>query len=585
MLSNIASLLLLASTGLLPFPRQTSNNTQDPRLLAKPTFPWDDLLASETLVYRDCYDDFQCAMLQVPMDWNAEEGASNKTVEIAIIRLPATVPVTDTRYGGAVIINPGKRYPELPRPDLVVGSGKRVQTLVSAGPTADNQTAKHFDIVSFDPRGVANTRPNFLCFPSSLERESYYTTLSAYGSPGNSYEAFSNIWTLMRTFADSCSQRAIEAGIGEHMSTSSVARDMIEIVERHGEWREQEARRLLKFPGNSDTNMLSRVEHQPGKEMVQFWGLSYGTVLGATLADMYPKRVKRVVLDGVADSFDWYKGDLTAHLQDTDLAITKFAEYCWLGGRENCALYHENGVTSIAEQFENITQKLLDNPVGVPGTDYTSASLMTYSSLKAKFFSWSYKPLQGFSKFADLLAALDKGEVTASTSKGRITTLSTKKDRSGSCEEDEPYSHACSQDGPYSSACKKDGPYSHACDPDYGESSMLVIHDAISCTDSEDRTNTTKEEYWNYTQAMMKQSKTMGDSFTNRLACTQWHARDSWRYEGNFNATTAHPILLLGNVVDPVTPLRNAYKMSKGFRGSVVLASDIVGHTSLNGVR
>ncbi|THW56833.1 hypothetical protein D6D25_03115 [Aureobasidium pullulans] len=76
----------------------------------------------------------------------------------------------------------------------------------------------------------------------------------------------------------------------------------------------------------------------------------------------------------------------------------------------------------------------------------------------------------------------------------------------------------------------------------------------------------------------------MGDSFTNRLACTQWHARDSWRYEGDFNATTAHPILLLGNVVDPVTPLRNAYKMSKGFRGSVVLASDIVGHTSLNGV-
>jgi len=57
-------------------------------------------------------------MLQVPMDWNAEEGASNKTVEIAIVRLPATVPVTDPRYGGVVIVNPGKRYLRLARPDL-----------------------------------------------------------------------------------------------------------------------------------------------------------------------------------------------------------------------------------------------------------------------------------------------------------------------------------------------------------------------------------------------------------------------------------------------------------------------------------
>jgi len=392
---------------------------------------------------------------------------------------------------------------------------------VSAGPTADNQTAKHFDIISFDPRGVANTRPNFHCFPSSLERQDYYRTLLEYGSPGNNYEAFSNVWTLQRTFADSCSKRAIKAGIGEYISTSNAARDMIEIVERHGEWREEEARRLLKSSGSSDTNLLARVEYQPGKEMVQFWGISYGTVLGATLADMYPKRVKRVVLDGVVDSFDYYKGDLTAHLQDTDLVITKFAEYCWLGGRKECALYHDNGVTFIAQRFENILQKLLDNPVGIPGTDHTPASLMTYSALKRNFFTRSYSPFQTFSSFAEKLVALEKSDVTASTFEGRVTRFSTKKDRFGSCQEDEPYSYACNEDGPYSYACKKDGPYSDACDPDDGEFFSEVIHGAISCTDSEDRTNTTKEEYWAYTQAMMKQSKTMGDLFINRLACTQ----------------------------------------------------------------
>ncbi|KEQ90116.1 hypothetical protein M438DRAFT_393894 [Aureobasidium pullulans EXF-150] len=569
MLSNIASSLLLASTGMLPFPRKPSNNTQDPRLLADPTFPWDDLLASETLVYQDCYYDFQCAMLQVPMDWNAEEGASNKTVEIAIVRLPATVPVTDPRYGGVVIVNPGG--PGASGVETAVDLGKRLQTLVSAGPTADNQTAKYFDILSFDPRGVANTRPNFRCFPNSLERQSYETLLSAYGSPGSNFEAFSNIWTLQRTLADSCSKRAIEAGIGEHMSTSNVARDMIEIVERHGEWREQEARRLLKSSGSSDTNLLSRVEYQPGKEMVQFWGISYGTVLGATLADMYPKRVKRVVLDGVVDSFDWYKGELTANLQDTDLTISKFAEYCWLGGRENCALYHDNGVTFIAERFDNIMQKLLHNPVGLPGTDHTSAHLITQDKVRSVFFGMAYSALTGFGGFAELLAELERGEVTAPAFERRVTTFSTKKDLP------ELY-------GPYSSACKKEGPYSRACDPELDGASMALIRDAIFCTDAEDRTNTTKEEYWSYTQDMMEQSRVIGDAYDNRLHCTQWHARDSWRYEGDFNATTAHPILLLGNVVDPITPLRNAYKMSKGFRGSVVLALDIVGHASVNGV-
>ncbi|CAD0018487.1 unnamed protein product, partial [Aureobasidium pullulans] len=498
MLSNIASSLLLASTGMLPFPRKPSNNTQDPRLLADPTFPWDDLLASETLVYQDCYYDFQCAMLQVPMDWNAEEGASNKTVEIAIVRLPATVPVTDPRYGGVVIVNP-------------VDLGKRLQTLVSAGPTADNQTAKYFDILSFDPRGVANTRPNFRCFPNSLERQSYETLLSVYGSPGSNFEAFSNIWTLQRTLADSCSKRAIEAGIGEHM-------------------------------------------------------------------------VKRVVLDGVVDSFDWYKGELTANLQDTDLTISKFAEYCWLGGRENCALYHDNGVTFIAERFDNIMQKLLHNPVGVPGTDHTSAHLITQDKVRSVFFGMAYSALTGFGGFAELLAELEKGEVTAPAFERRVTTFSTTKDLPELCKKDGQYSYACNQDGPYSSACKKEGPYSRACDPELDGASMALIRDAIFCTDAEDRTNTTKEEYWSYTQDMMEQSRVIGDAYDNRLHCTQWHALDSWRYEGDFNATTAHPILLLGNVVDPITPLRNAYKMSKGFRGSVVLALDIVGHASVNGV-
>jgi hypothetical protein len=64
------------------------------------------------------------------------------------------------------------------------------------------------------------------------------------------------------------------------MSTAPVARDIIEIFERHGEWREQEARRLLSSantPLHSLSNkekkeILSRAAYKPGKEMMQYWG-------------------------------------------------------------------------------------------------------------------------------------------------------------------------------------------------------------------------------------------------------------------------------------------------------------------------
>lgn len=41
------------------------------------------------------------------MDWTGTSGEANKTVELAVIKVEATVPVTDASYGGAVVLNPG----------------------------------------------------------------------------------------------------------------------------------------------------------------------------------------------------------------------------------------------------------------------------------------------------------------------------------------------------------------------------------------------------------------------------------------------------------------------------------------------
>lgn len=44
------------------------------------------------------------------MDWHHNSAEASKTVELAIIKVEATVPVTDPTYGGAVVLNPGRLF-------------------------------------------------------------------------------------------------------------------------------------------------------------------------------------------------------------------------------------------------------------------------------------------------------------------------------------------------------------------------------------------------------------------------------------------------------------------------------------------
>ncbi|KAI7023496.1 hypothetical protein KC355_g1693 [Hortaea werneckii] len=518
------------------------------------------------------------------MDWLGTSDEAGRPIDLALIKVEASVPVTDASYGGAVVLNPGKvAFHTRSGYCLYVGSLRKtiIDNHVQAD-QADQEFSKslkaamlfkqyfqqgcHFDIIGFDPRGINNSRPVLNCFPNHLEAAASTIEENAHGMIGTSDISFDYLWASKRALAEGCSKRAAEEGIAKHMATASVARDIVEIFEHHGEWRANEATRLLrlhaKLSANEQKLIKNRTAYIAGSEMVQYWGFSYGSILGATLSAMFPERIQRAVLDGVADSHDYMAGGWTSNLNDTDLIFAKMAEHCWEGGA-NCALWDEDGPAVIAENVQNIMANIMANPISVSGTEMHGPVVINNNDLKRLFRTVVYWPLRDFPFLARVLHDLSKRNGTS-----LALWLHEQRPDIG-----KPLSEACLQDGPYSPACFPEG-------DSEGASA------GIACSDGPgDRLSQTKKEYREYATNLMSQSRLMGESWANiQLPCTAWHARPHWRYEGNFHNKTAHPILFAGNTIDPVTPLQNAFKMASGFEGAGVLHQDSEGHCTYSGL-
>lgn len=225
------------------------------------------------------------------MDWHRKNDGGSK-VAIAIIRLPAKVSVTDPQYGGAVLVNPGG--PGGSGVSQVLRNGRATQVIVDSelGPNStklDPTLHKYHDIIGFDPRGISRTTPSIQCFPNSLAREAWGMQNEALGLLGSSEDSFWRNWYRSKALGEGCStahgQLASDAGepIGEHVNSSPVARDMLELVERHAEWVEKQGKLAQRIHdvtlGRDNTQSIARrTSWSKGKEKILYWGNSYGTM-------------------------------------------------------------------------------------------------------------------------------------------------------------------------------------------------------------------------------------------------------------------------------------------------------------------
>jgi pimeloyl-ACP methyl ester carboxylesterase len=197
---------------------------------------------SQTLEWSEC-DGGECATLTVPIDYADPEGS---TIELALLRAPAT-----GERQGSLMVNPG-------------GPGASgVEYARLAEFVVSPEVAEAYDIVGFDPRGVAGSAP-ITCFDDG-EMDEF---LGADPSPDTPEEE-AETDELVRSFAQACAEAAPEL-LG-HVSTVEAARDMD----------------VLRAALGEDTT--------------DYLGASYGTYLGATYAELFPEQVGRLVLDGALD--------------------------------------------------------------------------------------------------------------------------------------------------------------------------------------------------------------------------------------------------------------------------------------------
>lgn len=284
-----------------------------------PDFDWSSIKPQTQVVYHDCYDGFKCARLEVPLDW--QNTPDSRRATIPILTLPATVPINDTSFAGGVLANPGG--PGGSGIDIGVKVSALVQSIL------DKPGRRHYEVTWIDPRGIGRSTPTSDCFhedPSRLE-----WTVEGLGAGGRNGLGPGGLdkgnlayrLALNKGFAQKCVISEKEHGAAmAYVGTASVARDLVEVIDRIDEQRRTAHNGSANLLG-SNYDLDTRKFSNATVPRLRYIGFSYGTAIGNYFASMYPGRVERMVLDGVLDAADYTTGPVSTliHLHPPTLEL------------------------------------------------------------------------------------------------------------------------------------------------------------------------------------------------------------------------------------------------------------------------
>jgi pimeloyl-ACP methyl ester carboxylesterase len=444
-----------------------------------------DSVPAPRLSWTGCADGFQCATAPVPLDYDRPSGAK---IDLALIKLPATDPA---RRIGTLFVNFG-------------GPGASgLQRLRERGKWPwlfSDELRARFDVVSWDPRGIGNSTA-VRCFGSLAEQEAFFGTFPEMPGDPSGNAAF---YAKSKELADRCAANA--GPILGHVSTADTARDL---------------------------ELLRRAVGDP---KLTYHGISYGTQLGATYANLFPDRIRAMVFDGTMD----FAGNATGHdgagttvpldtRQDvaTGIADTfgQFLRLCSEAGPE-CAFSSGDPKAKWAE----LTARAKRGPITVDGETWTYSGIVNAAA--------DLSDSRGWPDIAALLQRLYDAPAAPVRSAAAVPA-------------GEPYT-----------------------------ANRTEAFNAIQCSDSDVPTD--PAIYSRYAESEDRRVPYFGRiAVLDMMSCAYWRAQAADRYTGPWNRPTSAEILVLNNRYDPSTPLKGARDGAAELARARVFVTEGYGHSSM----
>ncbi|KAK2770980.1 cell wall anchored protein [Colletotrichum kahawae] len=496
-------------------------------------FSWVSTPPSKDLKYYDCYGGFQCARLQVPLDWSNPNLKTNTTVAVAIIKLPATVSEDDTSFGGSVLVNPGG--PGDSGTDLLLRSGSCFQSLLAG--------ERNYEIIGFDPRGINLSTPHGDCYKGDeFSRKLDQERNTGLSPITEDFNALNYHYASALGKSELCEVDGVDS-IWGHLNTASVARDMVEIIDRVDDLRWQN--RNSTKPANAP------------KPRLQYIGISYGSFLGNTFASMFPERVGRMMVDGIVDAEDYTNVTWQKNLNDAEVVLDYFYQVCFDSG-EGCPirLSSDKEAADIKSRIELFLNALDLRPI--PVAHGGKVDLITSPAVRLLILTLIYQPVK-FELLALGLRALITGEYISF-----LEMLSA----------DAPDT-TCGGSAPHIEA----PPYTWYEDVAFG----VVCGDAVDGV--ADRNLSLSDEL---VHIIDRQAPTTGVVWGGRvMACAGRKIRPPYAFTGPFGTpavnfsdpeTPEAPLLIISTRFDPATPVANAFTMQEQHVGSGVVIQESAGH-------